>query len=80
MIKDVTGLQTLDVEISIILEVQGAFNNDASLLLGLKQAFGKDYTEKDLSNLKRYHDFINNRNQFESLNEFTFEWYDTIVK
>lgn len=80
MIKDVTGLQTLDVEIGILLEVNGTFSDDSSLLTGLKQAFDKDYTEKDLSNLKRYHDFINQRNQFETLSEFTFDWYNTIVK
>lgn len=80
MIKDVTGLQTLDVEIGVLLEVNGTFSDDPSLLAGLKRAFGKDYTIEDLSNLKRYHDFINQRNQFETISEFTFDWYNTIVK
>lgn len=80
MIKSVTDLQTLDMEVGIMLELHSSFSSDSVLLTGLKKSFGKDYTVGDLNNLKRYHNFINKRGQFETLSTFTLEWYDSIVK
>lgn len=73
MIKTVTGLQTLDMEVGILLELHSSFSDDIHLLSGLKASFGKDYTSNDLNNLKRYHKFINCHQEFEGLAEFSFE-------
>lgn len=80
MIKSVTDLQTLDMEVGIMTELHESLVSESLLLLRLRAAFGKDYITEDLNNLKRYHDFINQRGQFETLDDFTIEWYDQVVK
>jgi len=80
MVKTAADLQTLDMEIGIMLELHGSFSNESLLLSRLKQSFNKDYTTGDLDNLKRYHDFINHRKDFENVSEFTLEWYNQNVK
>lgn len=72
MIKTTTDLQTLDVEVGIMVEIYGNFDTNSALLSALKKSFNKNYTDKDLQNLRRYHDFINCRREFEELAEFTF--------
>ena len=80
MIKEVSNLQTLDFEVGILLELHGSYASKTLLIQDLKDSFNKVYVEEDLENLKRYHDFINTRGEFEDMCEFKLNWYEDNVR